>query len=325
MSARKFDGEWMPRYGDWWLESERVDALSDGAYRLYDWLLWRQWKHESIPADPSSIVPARFARRWKALWAEVAPFFEVGEDGRLRNETCAAVREDAVWRREKGRLRGRNGAAVTNAKRWGERRSSDRSSDTASDRSSEEQAIAPESLAGRTGPDRTVPDKPPVVPLAGDGPGSRPPAAEPERTPASELSAWWCGRFEAVTGKAYPWRERPDDRAAAGVLELAGGDLARVRDVAERLFADPFHRRTGFDLGTLRSNWAKLLGAKPDPVAPIPVQVVVPERPLWRQLGYASEAEFRDADTLRAQPKPKLLELMHATRNGAAGTAGGVS
>lgn len=198
MTPRKFDGEWMPRFGDWWFESERVDALSDGAYRLYDWLLWRQWKHESIPADPSSIVPARFARRWKALWAEVSPFFDLGPDGRLRNETCALVRDDAEERRGKARTRGRNGAAVTNAKRWGERRSECRSSD--------EQANATESLAGRTVPYRTVPNRTEEThpnPPVGRDPEPNP---RPERAPKPDP-------VDPATCPLPPSLDRPDVRA----------------------------------------------------------------------------------------------------------------
>lgn len=319
MSARKFDGEWMPLFGDWLLESERVDDLSDPAFRLYLWLLWRQWKHESIPTDPSSIVPARFAKRWRALWSEVEQFFAVGGDGRRRNETCAMLRADAEERRGKTSQRGRNGAAATNAKRWGDRRSSDRPSDSASDA----QPISQASLVGRTVPYSTEPDQPPVVPLTGDGPGSSLEEAEPESPQALELRAWWCSRFKAITGEGYPWRERTDGRAAEAVLELSGGDLQRVRDVAERLFADPFHRRTGFDLGTLRTQWAKLIAAKPvESSAP---SAVTPreEKPAWKRLGYESEQAYLDRFKFANEPKPKLLDMLHAQRNGAAVAAGG--
>ncbi len=323
MSTR-FDEEWMPFFGDRFWESERVQELSDGALNLYQWLLWRQWKHESLPQPEAlqRIVPHRWGSRWADLWRELERFFEVCPDGRLRNATLATERAVAEKKREQASDKGRNGGRAR-AKKAAEAQlvASGKLNPSSSTGSAHAEAQAQAQVS--TGPDRTVPDKPPVVPLPGDGPGSNPPAANPEPTPAAELRAWWCGRFEAVTGKAYPWRERTDGRAADGVLELAGGDLQRVREVAERLFADPFHRRTGFDLGTLRAQWAKLLGAQPEPALRAPPAPSHRERPLWEQLGYGSEAEFREADTLRAQPKPKLLELLHEKRNGTAVHAGG--
>jgi len=313
----RFDEEWMPFFGDRFWESERVQELSDGALNLYQWLLWRQWKHESLPPPEAlqRIVPHRWGSRWTDLWHELERFFEVCPDGRLRNATLATERVVAEKKREQASDKGRNGGRAR-AKKAAEAQLVATGKLNPSSSTGSAHAEAQAQAQVNTGPDRTVPEKPPVVPLLGDGPGSTPPAAEPERTPAEDLRAWWCGRFEVVTGNAYPWREREDGRAAAGVLELAGGDLARVREVAERLFADPFHRRTGFDLGTLRANWAKLLASQPESAVRAPVYLAAPDVPAWKRNGFVSESEYREASELAKQPKPRLSELFAAQRRG---------
>lgn len=58
--------------------------------------------------------------------------------------------------------------------------------------------------------------------------------------------------------------------------------------------------------------------ARPPPKAPLSR----PDTPLWKQLGYESEREWRDAGARARQPRPKLLELMRAQQRDGATTNG---
>ena len=91
-----FADKWMPLFGDDFWESERVAAMDDSAALLYQWLLWRQWKHGPLPPPATlRLLPHRWAKRWERLWPQVASCFDVLEDGRLSNARCADEREKA--------------------------------------------------------------------------------------------------------------------------------------------------------------------------------------------------------------------------------------
>lgn len=102
--------EWMPFLGDDFWESERVAGLDDSGVALYLWLLWRQFKNESLPGpEVLRTLPHRWQRNWGKVWPQVAPCFEVGADGRLRNQVCAEHRSAMLERVESARTNGRKG------------------------------------------------------------------------------------------------------------------------------------------------------------------------------------------------------------------------
>lgn len=104
----------MPFFGDDFWESERVAAMDDSALGLYQWLLWRQFKHGPLPpVDVLKRIPNRWTTRFDRLWRQVADCFEVLEDGRLENPRCRGVREEAVARSNRARTNGRNGGRPT--------------------------------------------------------------------------------------------------------------------------------------------------------------------------------------------------------------------
>lgn len=213
MSAR-FDEEWMPFFGNWFWNSRRVAKLGDSAALLYQWLLWYQWENEHLdePAVMRQIAPGRFARQWSKLWPKVEHLFSVGEDGRLRNPTCAEQREHAEAIRKRGRERASRGAQATNARRWGDRSSDKQAIAQATPErpSSDRLDVACESLGDRTGPDRTVQDRTgeiPPTPLRGRA--AAPPVEIPEALDTPEFRAAWADwqayRREA---KLRTWKPR---------------------------------------------------------------------------------------------------------------------
>jgi hypothetical protein len=108
----------MPFLGDDFWESERVAAMDDSAGFLYLWLIWRQFKHESLPGpEVLRTLPHRWQRTWNKVWPQVAPCFDVGEDGRLRNAICAQHRTAMLERVDSARERSLKGVEARARKR----------------------------------------------------------------------------------------------------------------------------------------------------------------------------------------------------------------
>lgn len=139
----------------------------------------------------------------------------------------------------------------------------------------------------------------------------------PQSDFAEEFFPWWRERFAAVRGKPYPPAMRGDDHELVQIEQLAGGAVEVAREQAERLFGSEFWRKNGFDLGTLRSQWAKLLGkpsGSPAPKAPAP-----PPTPEWKTLGFASQQaldEHREHEF--NLPENRMLRCREYVRNGMA-------
>lgn len=110
----------LPLYGKDAYDDEAFSRLSFGAQGVYWFLAWWQWSEGSIPADLEQIldkVPRKKIAEARRVWAEVLPFFPtIGDGGRRANGTVERHRSKVCGDREKRQ----KGAAITNAKRWGE-------------------------------------------------------------------------------------------------------------------------------------------------------------------------------------------------------------
>lgn len=96
---------WFSFHGDDFWESERVAGMEDAAVSLYLWLLWRQWKHGSIPSDLGTLERILPRGRWPdlaRLWPQVSPCFQEVDD-RLQNERLEVERDVAGDRSKHGR------------------------------------------------------------------------------------------------------------------------------------------------------------------------------------------------------------------------------
>lgn len=91
MSAR----EWFPFFYDAFWEDENVVGMTESAALLYLFLLSRQWKHGSLPADPEKIrrLCPRWELEWKAVWREVEPRFPICSSG------CSSTEPEKARRR----------------------------------------------------------------------------------------------------------------------------------------------------------------------------------------------------------------------------------
>lgn len=175
--------EWMPFLGDRFWESEAVAAMDDSGVALYVWLLWRQFKNESLPgSDVLRTLPHRWqGKRWDRVWPQVCPCFDVGEDGRLRNELCSLKRDEMLGLVEAAREKGRKGGLA-------------RAKNQAAARTQVEPGLKPSLSTGqalngteRNGTDRNGDERPP--PAAG-GSAAKPPRKAPTG-PGAECAAHW--------------------------------------------------------------------------------------------------------------------------------------
>lgn len=91
----------MPWRVDAYRRSERVRRLSAPANLAYRQLLETEYVEGGILPDDleraAGFDPAWgcVGLSWPEIWSELEQFFELGTDGRYRNDTCEAVRREA--------------------------------------------------------------------------------------------------------------------------------------------------------------------------------------------------------------------------------------
>lgn len=347
------EDEWLPWYWKRFWRSKAVARMSDSAALLYKWLLDYQWEHEHLepPDAMRRVVPGRFATKWKKLWAEIqspdGPCFVADEQGNLRNEALAHEREIAMVIRKANSARASLGGKAR-ARRLAEAELEERFKQPETCAPSCASSTTPSApgaaLGASTSPDSTRPERPTPTPPVGRGVGdvigviSGIDPANGVGASAVRAAVERAG-FEVQADVRIP--DRGDGRE--GVVDLhvvappcwiqvdpgaeprqksleklraCPGNRVLVLGSAAR-GAIPAHRWPGITAAV------GLGGACVQPAVADPHRALREDKPLWMQLGYASEAAFREADTLRAQPKPKLLELLHEKRNGTAVHAGG--
>lgn len=249
--------DWMPFFGDDFWTSERVAQMDDSAAMLYQWLLWRQFQHGSLPGPQ---ILRRLPHRWQGevfdkLWPQVAACFDVLEDGRLSNPRCRAERDGALANHEKARAR----AEAANAARWGSKRDPKASSngtpvgmrggvlkDNATCRSD------------RTGPDQTRPDQTvPEPPTPKAAPAKRAARAVSKDPDLDGMLLGTCLDTRACKAAITEWlaykRERRQGYTELGLRallsQLAGWGAEQAEDAIRQSMA---------------SNWAGLFEPKPD-------------------------------------------------------------
>jgi uncharacterized protein YdaU (DUF1376 family) len=333
--------DWMPFFGDDYWDSERVAAMDDSAALLYSWLLWRQWKHGPLPGpEVLRRLPHRWQANWDALWPQVEPCFRKDEDGRLVNERCAFEKGIAVELSEAKVEAGRKGGRATQARRaaLAKHRSSTARAPL-KQRSSAAQAQPQAQLNTRpnsTGQDTqspvadSSPDSDPSPgaessPCAPSSRGGGFDQADPEQDPDigvhGEFCAWWCQRFLEVTKREYVFDGARDGQIVRELRVVTRGGIAEMKLAAENLFASAYWRREGFDLSTLRANFAKLLVAQPDakPSTNGAARTRVPTpdeiREDDRRRAEKREREAAELAAIEASgPRPKLSEMLAAQR-----------
>lgn len=80
-------------------------------------------------------------------------------------------------------------------------------------------------------------------------------------TPHHQFIAFWMEAFLAVQGRPYGFDDKKDGAQVKAILKLAGGSLALAKERAHILLhaAPEWIDDGGRDLGTLRSQWNKLV------------------------------------------------------------------
>lgn len=206
--------EWMPWYGDDFWRSTRVAELSNDEALLYAWAIWQNWESGSLPADPEAVLrmaPGRFARCFEPAWKAVSRFFEVGPDGRLRNDRVARELCDAAEKMAKCSKAGLASGAARRRKYLDrlalEQTLNGRSTDVGTER--ERNGNPDRDRTGRmTEPDQKNPEQnPPPVGVPGAPVGKR------EKTPEQVAKAAEAARHREAGKAAWQaaWAEhRPD-------------------------------------------------------------------------------------------------------------------
>lgn len=88
--------------------------------------------------------------------------------------------------------------------------------------------------------------------------------AKPSRQPRDSLHQtfieFWLEAFSKAKSAPYAFQGGKDGDHVKAILEAAGGDLERAKERALALLnsKDPFHIKSGVDLGFLRSQWNRL-------------------------------------------------------------------
>lgn len=113
---------WMKLYVRDWLAEESVALMTLAAKGAYMDLMCRCWMGGSIPAEPSKLARLLGVTEsdFEDLWLELEPHFVEESDGRLYHPRVREERAESEELYRKRSEAGRKGAAVTNAKRWGD-------------------------------------------------------------------------------------------------------------------------------------------------------------------------------------------------------------
>lgn len=223
-----------------------------GAYWM---LLCAAWIDDGIPNDPAFLAricrmsPERFDEAWKVIGL----CWKSGSDNRLRNprqERERTFQKDSRARR----LAASEAANKAKGDRIGAESEPNRS------------PIDPLTLhptpvpnARHPIPETQSPAKhsPPPPATAAAVPTSRP----IPNTPHHQFIAYWMDAFLAVQGRPYGFDDKKDGAQVKAILKLAGGSLEIAKERAHILLhaAPEWIDEGGRDLGTLRSQWNKLV------------------------------------------------------------------
>lgn len=185
----------MPFYGRDFLEDERVAAFGPAAKFVYIALLWRQWCHGHVPADPSLAAkligePGEF----DSVQAILEEFFDPVEGAggkRLANARCSALLAKAAERSAKARASAGLSASVRSAK--AKRSLSEGSALRGEERREEERTRSPSSTKGHRG-------KRDVLFQEAEEKPAQPPKPPRARSAAEKL---WLEAWKATRGEDY--------------------------------------------------------------------------------------------------------------------------
>lgn len=252
--------EWMPFLGDRFWESESVARMDDAAIGLYVWLLWRQFKHGSLP-DAAQIPPilprSGWRRRWSKLWPQIEPCFVRGEDGRWRNPLCAEKSAEADRRiriaRSNGHLGGRPKKPEANRP---VSETEPPGSGSGKPPGSGNGHVPETQVKAQNGTEQNSKTLPSEVPRA-----ARSVSKRTERGKVHQAFIdWWCTTFREVCGSAYGFDHDKDAAQVKVILNLAGESLETAKNRALILLhaAPGWIDEGGRDLCTLRSQWNRL-------------------------------------------------------------------
>lgn len=239
-----------------WFEYEPEALVDDPGFLrlkpepalLFVLLTHRSMRHGHLTPDREfyrMLWGARF-RRFDHTWDAVQPSLTTSSDGLLCFEWVDEMRSSMVHRMKHDRERKKN----TRMQAREVAMSSGHPSDVqkSSRLQTNKQTNRPTNDVGAASA------KPPRVV---DGDGSKP-APIPHYREAIEV---WCQCFQKVTGQSYGFNGGVDGKHVKAILTFAGGDLAVIHDRAMILLraAPGWIDSGGKDLGTLRSQWNKLV------------------------------------------------------------------
>jgi uncharacterized protein YdaU (DUF1376 family) len=211
--------QWYAHYIDRWLSSDKVEDLSDAAYRAYHRLIMRQFQQPDgmLPDDENEL--ARLSRKvdeWDQIRDEVMQFFPEAGDGRRCNPFQYSKWCDA----RDAYLKSRRGAAETNSKRWGKSRKSQGESQS---ESGGESGSDDETVAGRIG-ERVASESP--IPVLGDRPETET-ETEPEQNQTQEVTP--PASVSGLTLSAGQARKGDSAAAQSDALLSAVSETARAQ------------------------------------------------------------------------------------------------
>jgi uncharacterized protein YdaU (DUF1376 family) len=249
---------------DYW-DAPQVAGLDFEQQGLRLFLLDRLWRYGSLPANKEYLVRlcAGRVRDPATIDLVVKTCFKVDDDGMITSPEIEAERSRAdglrATRGAAARLaRGRPSISSANAQHKQSKTSAD----------AEQMPSTGSVLQGDVDVDVDVDgDGDDDV----DGDGERRARAKPSRRPRAktsksshkEFAEFWCRSFEETKGAPYAFQGGKDGKHVEAILEAAGGDLRRAKEVALQLLRsnDKFYCDKGVDLGLLRSQWNRLTSA----------------------------------------------------------------
>lgn len=238
-----------------WLLSRRVSEMSFAQRGLYLHLMCLSWRNGNLPADPDRLARLAGCSReeFDSLW--VGPLSEcfTQREGSLINDRLEIERAKAIQRSDAARANGKLGHAA----RYGDR-SGDRQQSATPTATNPPQQRSGETLASHQSPVTSH--------HSGESSEAKPRSpAKPKAQPSgehAEFIAWWCAAFQEATGAPYGFQGGKDGSHVKRILERAGGaSEARKRATLLLASAPEWIARGGIDLGTLDTQWNKLVSA----------------------------------------------------------------